>query len=127
MVEPYKNDKEGKRERIKLYLTIFGIVVLVILVVFLNEWVNQSVGISEELAQCLGEKCVLYIGEGCPHCEHQLNMFGVNEGYLEKVDCTKNSIRCGEEGITRVPSWKCWGEIYVGVQNENKLKNMSGC
>ena len=52
-------------------------------------------------------------------------MFGDSFKFLNVVDCTGNWDKC--LGVTGTPTWVINGEKYVGVQEIEKLRNLTGC
>ena len=52
-------------------------------------------------------------------------MFGDNLQYLNIIDCFYDRTQC--EGITGTPTWIINGEAYKGVQNIDRLKELTGC
>lgn len=108
----------------KDWWTIITIIIVVLIALFiLNR--DKSV-ISEESAKCIGNKSVLYIQEGCSHCEIQKEMFGENYKYLKLVDCHYEPEKC-IDSISVTPTWIINGKKYSGVQEIKKLKEITGC
>lgn len=99
---------------------IFG--VIIIATVILNK---QTPGTSKDIAECIGKESTLYTQLGCHACETQEEMFGENYQYLNIIDCLFEKDKCSE--ITATPTWIINGEKYIGVQNINKLKDLTNC
>ncbi len=84
-------------------------------------------GIDKELAKCIGENSMIYVSTGCSYCEKQKAMFGDNFKELNSVDCAFIPEKCREAGVTTVPTWVINGEKIRGVQDIEKLKELTNC
>ncbi len=108
----------------KKWVTIAIIVAVIILAFFLiNKPLSEEV--SKSTAQCIGENSELYIQLGCHACEIQEELFGENAKYLTIIDCFFQTGDCSV--ITHTPTWIINGEKYIGVQNLEILKGLTGC
>jgi hypothetical protein len=107
----------------KIWWTVIVIVAVIVLVLIIKSQQNEIV--NEETAKCIGENSVLYVQFGCPHCEDQEAIFGDNKDYLETIDCFYNRELC--TNITATPTWEINGQLYVGVQSIDTLKQLTGC
>ncbi len=121
MEETYPNNKEERKSKIKTW--IFGIVILIVLffvglLYYNSQYINAIIG--EETAKCIGGKCVLYVVEGCPHCQAQKAMFKDNIKYLNVTDCSID--RCPE--ILRVPTLICDNKSYEGYQDVGQVRRI---
>jgi hypothetical protein len=58
----------------------------------------------DEISKCIGEKSILYIQLGCPHCETQKELFGEYYQNLNVVDCFYESDKC--TNIRATPTWR---------------------
>ena len=76
---------------------------------------------------CIGQNSELYIQLGCHACETQEELFGENYQYLNSIDCFFEREQCIDAGITATPTWIIDGKKYIGVQNIEKLKELTGC
>jgi len=111
-----------KKENILSVLIILAVVVLAYFIINLN---FQEV--PEETARCIGNNSVLYVQLGCSHCRTQENLFGESYKYINFVDCFYERQKCIDLNIQATPTWVIKGEKYSGVQEINKLKELTGC
>ncbi len=112
------------KKETKVYLSLAIIVIAIILGIY---WVKGNGNGSEALVQCIADNSQLIVKEGCPVCAAQEKIF---EGYMGKfdlIDCSIESQKCIDLGITHVPTWIINGEKYEGVQSIEKLKELTGC
>lgn len=116
-------------------LVTVGIIALVlilagIIISFKTGLIGQAVkGMpSEEVAKWIGGHSVLYVQTGCIHCIEQEKLFGDNVKYLTVIDCLKegNTQACINAGIEGTPTWIINGQKYVGVQEIETLKELTG-
>ena len=85
-------------------------------------------GEFDEFAQCLTDEGAIFFGtEWCGFCQQQKDMFGPSLQYVDFVDCDENRNTCMQEGIRGYPTWKIDGELYSGVQQMNRLSDLTGC
>jgi len=96
-----------------------------IIIISIAVLVTRGNGVSEELARCIGENSELYVQLGCNACKIQEDMFGANYQYLNVIDCWFEKEKCSQ--ITHTPTWIINKNAYVGVQNIEKLKELTGC
>ncbi len=109
-----------KKRSVITLIIILGIVLLSFAVL------NKShPDIEKEIVQCIGENSILYIQLGCHACETQEKMFGNNYQYLNVIDCFFEREKCQE--IAATPTWIINNEKYVGVQEIDKLKELTNC
>jgi len=104
-------------------ITISVILLVITFSVFIKIMKCQEV--SEDFAKCIGERAVLYVQLGCHACEIQEKIFGKNYKFITKIDCFLENEKC--TNIIYTPTWVIGGEKYVGVQSEEKLKELTGC
>jgi hypothetical protein len=114
-----------KKKEIGNILVSVGVIIFVIVIIFLSSSDSNATKTDEDLAKCIGENSVLYVQLGCPHCETQEEIFGSYLEHLNIIDCFYEKEKC--EGIQGTPTWKINGELYVGVQPIDKLKELTGC
>jgi len=108
------------KKRIITLIIIFGVILLSFAVL------NKShPDVDKETAQCIGKNSLLYVQLGCSHCKDQEQIFGNNYQYLNVVDCFFELEKCGD--ITHTPTWIINNQKYEGVQNIDKLKELTGC
>ncbi len=115
------------KKRLKSNLiTIAIIIVIIVLSIILLSSGNKS-EVPQSTSKCIGENSALFVQLGCPHCEDQKEMFGDNIQYINVTDCFYNKEECIYENITAIPTWKINSKYYLGVQNIEKLKELTGC
>ena len=114
-----------KKEIQNKILTI-TIILAVILISFFS-LTKTSSETDQEVIKCIGEKAILFVQEGCPHCKTQETYFGENLNFLTIVSCTTDWQECIDEEIKGTPSWIIGGKKYTGVQSIEKLRELTGC
>jgi hypothetical protein len=110
------------KKRSLITITIV-VAILILSIILINK--PASATVSKSTAICVGENAKLYTQFGCHACETQEQMFGENYQYLSVVDCFYNIEKC--ESITHTPTWVIDEEKYIGVQDIEKLKELTGC
>jgi len=114
-------------KRITKNILIFGGILLLVFVIYLSFRPATS-GQYDKFAKCLTEKGIkMYGTEWCSYCQKQKNLFGSSFKYVDFVDCDKNRQECLAAGVTGYPTWKINGENYPGLQQLNRLAELSGC
>ena len=89
---------------------------------------SQMPGQYDDFAKCLAEKGVVIYGDDfCQYTTGQLNGFGNSQKYLKYVKCADNKELCDSNGVKITPTWEINGKVYEGVQNLQKLADLSGC
>jgi len=84
-------------------------------------------GEYDDFAKYLTEQgTVMYGAEWCGYCKKQKQMFGNSFQYINYVDCDKNNLACSEAGVSGFPTWSINGENYPGLQQLDKLIELSG-
>lgn len=116
-----------KKLKINLNLSITVLIILGILILTVILINNKKAETPNEIAQCIGEKSLLYTQLGCHACKTQENLFGESYQYLNKIDCYYNTNECITANITATPTWVINGEKYVGVQSVTELKELTNC
>lgn len=101
-------------------IIVIGIIILAVII--MNYPQKSLVSIND--AKFIGENSILFVQEGCIHCENQLKDFGENQKYLNIIDCTKNYDYCLD--ISATPTWRIAGEYYSGYRTSSKLKEIIG-
>ncbi|MEN7981844.1 MAG: hypothetical protein ABFQ65_00155 [Nanoarchaeota archaeon] len=109
-----------KKKSVLTLIIIFGIILLSFAI--LNK---PHPDIEKETAQCIGQNSVLYIQLGCHACETQEKMFGNNYQHLNVVDCFFEKEKC--QNIKYTPTWIINNKKYQGVQDIDKLKELTNC
>lgn len=108
-------------------ITILVIIGVIILAIFILSAKGPDEDHDEEVIKCIGEKAILYVQTGCPHCRTQEEMFGDNLQYINLINCYEQRDLCLEAGITAVPSWEINGQLDSGVKSIEKLKELTNC
>ena len=100
--------------------------IIIGVIIFAYFIINKPIPETDaEVAKCIGENSILYASLGCSHCATQKDMFGENVKYLNIIDCFYEKDKC--EGIEGYPTWEIKGETYLGVQDIEELKKLTGC
>ena len=105
--------------------TIIIIIALIGILLALRNSSNEDT--TEEIAKCIGENAKLYTQLGCHACEAQEKMFGENYQHLTIIDCWDDREKCAEKEIEYTPTWIINGEKIIGVQEIEKLQELTGC
>jgi len=78
------------------------------------------------LGGCLAEKGVIfYCSQLSMYCLNQKNILGIIFNRINYVDCGENFEEC--KSLRGLPAWRINNRIYYGIQNLNKLVELSGC
>ena len=110
--------------RKRSWVTIAVIVAVIILSIILIN--NASAGnVPKSTAICIGENSELYTQFGCHACVIQEEIFGESYQYLTVIDCYYQREKCSV--VTHTPTWIINDTKYVGAQNIEKLKELTGC
>ena len=110
-------------------IIILGLV-LVAVVVSVNAIIQSSntPGELDSFATCLTENEVKMFGtDWCQFCQQQKKMFGKSFKQVDYINCDTESEECYANGIRSYPTWKVDGESYSGVQQLNRLSDLTGC
>lgn len=105
------------------------LITLLTLGVFLTACSKQDPAVLNSFAACLTEKGVkMYGAYWCGHCKNQKKLFGSSFAKVDYVECTQETQRCEDEGITGYPTWKfADGSSLNGVQTLASLSQKTGC
>ena len=111
---------------------LFGLIVVVILISSIYSLVSrkpQSVKNYDGFAQCLADKkLTMYGAYWCPHCQNEKKIFGDSIKYVPYIECTQETKKCLDAGITSYPTWiTATGQKYSGEQGLLGLSKISGC
>ena len=125
----YKN--QAKKDN-TIYYVAGALAVIVLVIVFaVGRPTGQVVagdGEFDEFATCLTDNGAIFYGtEWCGFCQQQKAMFGPSMQYVNFIDCDQNRNTCMSEGIQGYPTWKIDGQLYSGVQQMNRLADLTGC
>jgi glutaredoxin len=107
-----------------------GILLLVVIAtVFIRNYSPTGAVVVDKtkLAKCLSNNAVLYVSEGCPHCDTQKELFGENFKYLSYIACEENMESCVEAGVRGVPTWIINEKKYSGVRTLEELRKLANC
>jgi len=116
----------GKTFLIIIVLIAIGIVAWSVSGYFVED--ESDLSDLDKFALCLKERgAILYVSAYCGHCKNQKDMFGDSLEYLNLVECTENQQLCQEKGIRGVPTWIIDGVLYSGVQQFERLSELTGC
>ena len=112
------------KKETKVYLVLAAIIIAIILGIY---WAKGNGNADEKVMQCIADNSQLIVKEGCPACAAQENIIKENIDKFNITDCSVDSQKCIDLGITRIPTWIINGEKYEGVQSIEKLKELTGC
>jgi len=96
-------------------------------------YVKKFSGKYDALAQCLGDKGVIFYGAyWCEKCKEQKRLFGNSARFLPYVECfddlTTKKPLCIEKKIVKHPAWDfADGSRLTGVQLPAVLAEKAGC
>lgn len=108
----------------KIYLSLVVIIAIIIIGIYLAKGNGNN---DKTAIQCIAENSQLIVKEGCPACAAQENLIKEDINKFNITDCSLESQKCIDLGITHVPTWIIKGEKYEGVQSIEKLKELTGC
>lgn len=121
-------------ERIKNWLIIASVIIVVGLLGFWMWWDNSQPGKLDDFTKCLGEKGLKFYGAfWCSHCESQKDLFGKSKKYLPYIECSapdsKSQLEvCRDAKIKVYPTWEFTdGSREEGELSLEKLSEKSGC
>ena len=112
--------------RKKNLILIIVIIAIIGIILGITE-LKKSDKWTEEEAQCISKKSVLYVKTTCGHCSQQEDLLGDCKELFDIINCAIEPKKCIEQGITGVPTWIINGEKYKGVQSLEKLKRITRC
>ncbi|MBI4148859.1 hypothetical protein HY491_00265 [Candidatus Woesearchaeota archaeon] len=118
---------QKKKGRIIFVLSIIGLLVIAgIWYVAASQ--SGKPGKYDAFAQCLTEKGISMGGaDWCSHCQAQKRMFGTSFQFIDYHDCDRDPSWCNQHAIRSYPTWLVQGKQYVGVQQMDDLRTLSGC
>ncbi len=113
-------------------IILIGIGIFVLIgFLFFNKFVGNIIkedSLYDNFAQCLTDKGIKVYGtDWCSYCKKQKGLFGDSFKFVNYVDCDYNKDKCNLEGIQGYPTWKINDESYPGVQQLERLSQISGC
>lgn len=112
------------------------LVIIAVIVIGIVAWSTSGYFIKDDndssdldkFAKCLTEKgATLYVSKYCGYCKNQKEMFGDSLEYLNLVECTEKQELCQQKGIIGVPTWIIDELPYSGVQQFERLSELTGC
>ena len=118
---------EEKNTRTRKIITagiIIGVIIFAIVLILIKPKCST---ISSEVAECIANKSILYIQDGCHFCKIQVEKFGKCSKMLNIVDCTEDPIFCFNKGIKHTPTWFIDDKLIEGAYKIEELQNMTGC
>jgi hypothetical protein len=108
-----------------LLITLTIILGVIIFAVIMRNTIHN--GVSQNIAECIGQNSILYIQLGCHACENQEKLFGDKYQYINVIDCFYEKDECINVEITKTPTWIINGKKYIGIQSIEELKKLTGC
>lgn len=117
---------QPKESKAWMYITIVILITLLAFVwIFIVEDVDEIV--DRDTTLCIANNSVFYGTEWCGYCKKQKEIFGTNVDLVNYIDCDLDRDACIAADIKVFPTWIIDGEKYTGVQDEAKLKELTGC
>ena len=117
-----------KNRNLKIWL---GIIIVVIIIAIFSLTGSKN---YDEFAQCLTDSGVKFYGAfWCSHCANQKSLIGDSMSKINYIECSLpdksgQTEICIQEDIKTYPTWEFAGGSRVeGVQDLNKLSELSGC
>ncbi len=109
-----------------------AIIILVLAVLFFTRNNEVEAGKYDEFTKCLTEQDAIFYGSfQCSHCTTQKNLFGNSMQYINYIECGPlggpQILACQQAGVDSYPTWIIKGKKYEGVQQLNKLAELTGC
>ncbi len=112
----------------KLLGTVLVVVVIAAIAYLFLFFSGQGTKATPEFANCLTDKgIVMYGTDWCHYCQDQKEMFGTHFGKINYVNCEYDKAACTAAGVRGYPTWAIGGVNYPGVQQLEKLAELSGC
>jgi hypothetical protein len=83
----------------------------------------------DRFARCLSQRGAVFFGaEWCPHCARQIDELGDSFRYVDYVECTVDTARCQEAGVSSYPTWTfADGSRLSGKLSLQHLARKTGC
>jgi len=107
------------------------IIVLIIVAIIL---VTRTIGKPDynQFAQCLSDKAAkVFIGEPCPECDAQKEMFGEAWENIKILGCSESHAKgviCNFAGVRSFPTWEfADGSRIFGKLSFETLSQETGC
>ncbi|MBU0958261.1 MAG: hypothetical protein KKF56_05640 [Nanoarchaeota archaeon] len=111
-------------DRLLIWGSVAIFVFLIILVFGILD-MQDKLDITDETAQCIADKSLLYVSTTCSHCIYQKSILKEHLELFNIIDCNNEPSRC--KGISIVPSWWVDDKLYEGKQTWRELKELTGC
>ena len=112
----------NEKKRKEIVKIVFIILILIILTLI---FYTPKADATEDISKCIGQNSILYTQLGCGACIKQEQIFGEYYENLNIIDCFYEEEKCSE--IEYTPTWIINEEKYVGVQEIEKLKQLTNC
>ncbi|MBI2105296.1 hypothetical protein HYT56_00490 [Candidatus Woesearchaeota archaeon] len=111
---------------------ITAVIILVLAIFFFTRNNEVEAGKYDEFAKCITEKGAIFYGSfQCIHCGTQKEMFGNSMQYINYVECGPlggpQNLACQQAKINSYPTWDINGARYSGVQQFDRLAELTGC
>ncbi len=123
-----------KFTKIKVFLSVLVVVILVIVGVYFFNNREDTSGKYNTFAECLKDKGAVFYGAfWCPHCQAQKKLFGSSKQYLNYVECStpdaSNQTQiCKDKKILGYPTWEFIdGSRINGDATLQMLSDKTGC
>jgi hypothetical protein len=83
---------------------------------------------SLSFGQCLSDNgLVMYGTDTCSSCKQQKQILGEDFENIQYVNCFFSLDSCRKNKIKAYPTWKKNDKLYVGIQTQSELAEISGC
>ena len=111
---------------------ITAAVILIIAVFFFMRDKEVEAGKYDEFAKCITDAGAIFYGSfQCVHCTTQKKLFGSSIQYVNYVECGPlggpQTLTCQQAGINSYPIWDINGARYSGVQQLERLAELTKC
>ncbi|MEK6856569.1 MAG: hypothetical protein AABX49_00995 [Nanoarchaeota archaeon] len=108
------------------------IVILILAVLFFTRDKEVEAGKYDDFAKCITDAGAVFYGSfQCIHCTTQKELFGNSMQYVNYVECGPlggpKTMICQQKGVDSYPAWDIKGERYLGVQQLDKLAELTEC
>lgn len=111
---------------------ISAVIILILAVLFFTRNKEVEAGKYDDFARCITDAGAVFYGSfQCVHCNTQKEMFGNSMQYVKYIECGPlggpQTLACQQAGIDSYPTWKIKETKYTGVQQFDKLAELTGC
>ena len=105
---------------------VMAIIFLILLTIVIIK-IDDNPEINADIVKCIGENSKLYVQTGCGACQVQEDLFGNNYELLDITDCIYEREACTNAQISVTPTWIIGGQSYEGVQQLDRLQEITDC